>query len=114
MVLDGEPRQRPENINIQIPPIPAQAPRAGSRTRPAARGPSRGRACAQRGPGCAGACRWAPATAPAPPTAAPAETRAVAAGPSESLVIQIGCFSDAGKSRTLASQIKANKIPGFQ
>jgi cell division septation protein DedD len=28
-------------------------------------------------------------------------------------VIQIGCFSDAGKSRTLASQIKANKIPAF-
>ena len=28
-------------------------------------------------------------------------------------MIQIGCFSDAGKSRALASQIKANKIPAF-
>ena len=36
-----------------------------------------------------------------------------AAPPSESLVIQIGCFSDAGKSRSLASQIKASKIPAF-
>jgi cell division septation protein DedD len=28
-------------------------------------------------------------------------------------VIQIGCFSDTAKSRALASQIKASKIPAF-
>ena len=31
MVLDGEPRQRPENIDVQIPPIPAQLPPGATR-----------------------------------------------------------------------------------
>ena len=59
-----------------------------------------------------------PAVAPAPPAPARAEPKAAAepltaAATAESVVIQIGCFADAGKSRTLATRIKANKIPAF-
>jgi DedD protein len=140
MVLDGEPRQRPESVNIQIPPIPAQAPAQGPAPAPlptlsppaAAPAPSASTTASTPPVSSAGttpntppapsavpaapeppAAAAAPAPAPATPAPAAAAPKAVAAGPSESLVIQVGCFADAGKSRTLVNQIKASKIPAF-
>jgi DedD protein len=112
MVLDGEPRQRPESIDIEIPPIPAAGQEQGSAASPAAALPRE--AAARPQPPRAEAA--APAAEPEPalpnqPAPTPGETRAGAS--TDSLVIQIGCFADAGKSRSLATQIRANNIAAF-
>jgi DedD protein len=116
MVLDGEPRQRPETIDIDIPPIPADG--AGQEAPPRAAALPPGGAAPQAEPAQTTPSAPepqppvpSPQAAPAAPAPAAVEARTDAAA--DGLVIQIGCFADAGKSRSLATRIKANKIPAF-
>ncbi len=112
MVLDGEPRQRPGNIEIEIPPIPADGPGQGAVPAPPTALPEGAAATPAPEPGETTASAT-PSPQPVQATPPPATVEARTGTPADSLVIQIGCFSDAGKSRSLATQIKANKIPAF-
>lgn len=116
MVLDGEPRHRPESIDIEIPPIPAESPEQRAAAGPTTAPPQGGaEATRQRQPAQTTPSATDPGPAlPSPPAMpATATVEARADTPADSLVIQIGCFADAGKSRSIAAQIKANKIPAF-
>jgi len=134
LVLDREPQQHPQNVDIQIPPLPAQTPSGDSTVaaRPSTSAPGADAGAAQQpaetAPGASPAQPAAPSAAadapaqpaapeatptraavPQPPTAAPAS--AMSSG--ESLVVQIGCFADAAKVRSLVSKIKAAGVPAF-
>jgi DedD protein len=125
MVLDREPQQHPQNVNIQIPPLPAQIPSADNVTAPPSAPTAPGADApapqpgAETAPGASAApSRPAePASGAASPPAAlpkpPAAASVSAAAGGETLVIQIGCFSDATKVRSLLSRIRAADIPAF-
>jgi DedD protein len=125
MVLDREPQQRPQDVNIQIPPIPPQAqgdaaapalpPAAPSAGEPAPQQPAETPAAVPAEPrqGPEPAPQPTVAAAPKPPVVSAAPTPTPAAPAAESLVIQIGCFSDADKVRSFVGKIKANRIPAF-
>ena len=138
MVLDSEPRQRPQEVNIQIPSIPPQAPvpPAGQTATPAADAsaprPSvdSGTPSAPTAPSPDAVARAVPdakVVAPSRPTASQKPTPAASrpadpaqggtsqspAQAGEGYVVRLGAFSDANNAKQLLAKLKANKIAGY-
>lgn len=136
MVLDSEPRQRPQEVNIQIPSIPPQAPTppASPTANPAADASSalprpsvdRDAPSAPTAPTPEAAARVAPEAKPAATSrsttlqkAAPAASRAAdttqggTAQLGEGYVVRMGAFSDANNAKQLLAKLRANKIAGY-
>lgn len=140
MVLDSEPKQRPQEVSIQIPSIPSQAstPSAGQAATPAADASSSsprpavdsGTPSAPTVPSQEAAGRAVPdakVVAPSRPTAsqkpatpasrpedtAQAGTSQGSAQVGEGYVVQLAAFRDANKAKQLLAKLKANKIAGY-
>ena len=134
MVLDSEPRQRPQEVNIQIPSIPqASTPPAGQTATPVADAsaprPRRfGTPSAPTESSPAAVVRVVPdakavapsrpiaSQKPAPAASRPADTAGeVSHSPApdgEGYVVRLGAF-DANNAKQLLAKLKANKIAGY-
>jgi DedD protein len=140
MVLDSEPKQRPQEVSIQIPSIPPQAvtPPAAQTATPAADASSApprpsidsGTPSAPTAPSPGAVGRAVPdakPVAPSRPTASqkpasaasrPADTTQGStsqgsAQVGEGYVVRLGSFSDANNARQLLAKLRANKIAGY-
>jgi DedD protein len=140
MVLDSEPRQRPQEVSIQIPAIPPQAPTppAGQAATPAADAslsaprpavdsgtPSAPTVPSQEAAGRAvpdakvvAPSRPTASQKPAAPASRPADTAqgGTSQGPAqvgEGYVVRLGAFRDTNNAKQMLAKLKANKIAGY-
>ncbi len=107
MVLDSEPRQSQQNIDIVIPPIPPQE------TSPEPPPPSPTTAPADPAAGTVAQHSAASEAPPPAPKPAPAPADVAAQAKAGGYVIQIGCFSAPAKARGLVSRIESKGFPAF-
>jgi DedD protein len=128
MVLDGEPKARTGQIEVQIPPIPtspdgdadaapAPAPNPGPAT-PSSQPPEPASAAAERAPQPQPAppqavppppaAAGAPAAAPAAPAAKPASASA-----RDSYVVQLIATASPAKARELRQKLERQKFPAY-
>ncbi len=127
MVLDGQPRIRPQDVSVQIPPVPMEhtAPSIlPGQVVPAAPPPSAAVVPSAPPPGLSAGMGPAPAPldpaapaaavpAPKPPPAGPAAAADNAPGAHRGFVIPVGAFSNAQTAHRLRDHLRASKLPSY-
>lgn len=119
MILDNEPRPLSEDIEISVPPLPAEDTASALPVPPPASAPEQ--AVQAEEPASPPVTKITPAPTPAPtpprtetaikpaPTPKPAGQQAAL----DEYVVQLGAFSNAANARQLASKVRENRFKAY-